>query len=140
MSLTAHQIRLIQSSFEKVEPIAEQAAAIFYDQLFEYDPELKLLFKGDMKAQGKKLMSTLKIAIKGLDDINQVVPVLQKLAAGHVNYGVRPSDYTTVGNALLQTLKKGLGDAFTPEVKAAWVALYRTVAQVMKSHAYPNFK
>lgn len=140
MSLTAHQIRLIQNSFDKVEPIADTAADIFYKQLFEYNPELKLLFKGDMKSQGKKLMATLKVAIKGLNDINTVVPVLQQLASRHVDYGVRPSDYTTVGNALLQTLKKGLGEDFTPETKAAWIALYRTIAEVMKKHAYPNFR
>jgi len=38
MSLTSRQVSLIQGSFAKAEPIAAQAAAIFYDKLFEYDP------------------------------------------------------------------------------------------------------
>ncbi|MDO3386531.1 globin family protein [Gilvimarinus sp. SDUM040013] len=140
MALSTRQVTLIQDSFAQVEPIADTAADIFYKRLFELNPELRLMFKGDMKAQGKKLMTTLKVAVAGLDDIGKVVPVLKTLAERHVQYGVRPSDYTTVGNALLQTLKQGLGDAFTPEARQAWVELYRTIAQVMKAHAYPGFK
>lgn len=139
MSLNADQIQLIQSSFSQVEPIADKAAAIFYAKLFEYDPSLKRLFKNDMASQGRKLMSTLKVAVQGLNDLGKLVPVLQKLAIGHVNYGVSVDDYTPVGNALMYTLKTGLGPAFTPETQKAWSILYKTVATVMREAAYPNF-
>ncbi|WP_370980955.1 globin domain-containing protein [Agaribacterium sp. ZY112] len=89
MSLSAQQVQLIQDSFAKVEAISETAAELFYAQLFEYDPKLKMLFKGNMKDQGKKLMSTLKVAIARLNDLNSLIPVLEKLAAKHVDYGVR---------------------------------------------------
>lgn len=133
MPLSAHQVDLIQSSFAKVEPIADVAADIFYTTLFAYDPYLKPLFKGDMKKQGQMLMTTLKVATSGLNDLGAVVPVLQKLADRHVGYGVRPQDYTMVGNALLATLAEGLGDDFTPETRQAWVTMYRVVADTMKA-------
>ncbi|MBK8188240.1 MAG: hemin receptor [Cellvibrio sp.] len=136
MAITSRQKQLVQESFKKVEPIAETAAEIFYKTLFEYDPNLKKLFKTGLKEQGKKLMSTLKVAIKGLDDLNALVPVLQQLADRHVQYGVKPEDYTPVGNALLHTLKVGLGDDWTPELRQAWVETFRTVATVMKEHSY----
>ncbi len=139
MSLTAHQKNLIQDSFAKVEPIAEQAAEIFYNKLFEFDPALKPLFKGDIKSQGRKLMAALKLAVRGLDDLDSLVPVLQNMAAKHVEYGVKVDDYTPVGNALIHTLKTGLGPAFTPELKDAWVEVYQVMATVMRSHAYPDF-
>lgn len=139
MSLTQRQIGLIQSSFSKVEPIADAAAEIFYAKLFSYDPSLKSLFKGDMKSQGRKLMNTLKIAVNGLDDLNTLVPVLQKLAVKHIDYGVSVDDYTPVGNALINTLAEGLGADFDVETKQAWKDLYRVVAQVMREAAYPNF-
>ncbi len=139
MAITAHQKALIQDSFTKVEPIAEQAAEIFYAKLFEYDPSLKPLFKSDLKSQGKKLMSTLKVAIKGLDDLDALVPVLQDLAKRHIAYKVKADDYTPVGNALIYTLKTGLGDQFTPELKQAWIDLYKVVADVMRSAAYPEY-
>jgi len=139
MSLTPRQKTLIQDSFAKVEPIADQAAAIFYNKLFEYDPSLKPLFKSDISEQGKKLMAALKLAVKSLDELDKLVPVLQTMAAKHVTYGVKVEDYTPVGNALIFALKTGLGAEFTPELKNAWVTVYRVMADVMRSHAYPDF-
>lgn len=136
MSITAQQKRLVQESFAKVEPIADTAAEIFYAKLFEYDPKLKSLFKHDMKSQGRKLMTTLKVAVKGLDDLNSLVPVLEKIAVQHIDYGVKAEDYTPVGNALLYALKTGLGEEWTPELRQAWVDTYRIMANVMKAKAY----
>ncbi len=136
MSITTRQIALVQGSFRKVEPIAEQAAEIFYNKLFEYDPSLKPMFKGDIKDQGRKLMATLKVAVNGASDLNKLVPVLHQLADRHVGYGVKPKDYTPVGNALLFALKMGLGDEFTPELRQAWVDTFRLIATTMKEHAY----
>ena len=132
MSLTARQVELIQNSFAKVAPISDTAAQIFYAKLFEFDPYLEPLFKGDMSQQGRKLMSTLKVATGGLNDLPALVPVLEQLADRHVGYGVRPGDYTTVGNALLATLKEGLGADFTPETRAAWIAVFKIIATTMK--------
>jgi hemoglobin-like flavoprotein len=136
MSITPRQVQLIQESFTKVEPIAEQAAEIFYNKLFEYDPKLRPLFKSDLKDQGRKLMTTLKVAVNGLNDLEKLVVVLQQLAERHVGYGVKPEDYTPVGNALLFTLKTGLGPDWNPELRQAWVDVFRLMATVMKEHAY----
>ena len=96
-------------------PIKEEAAAIFYKKLFEYDPSLKALFKGNMASQGNKLMATLGLAVKGLNDLEKLVPVLENLAKKHLEYGVKVEGYTPVGNALRFTWKQGLGSEFTPE-------------------------
>ncbi|WP_028021622.1 globin family protein [Enterovibrio calviensis] len=133
MALTAHQVTLITESFKKVEPISLKAAEIFYDTLFSYDPSLKSLFKGDMKQQGRKLMAMLHAAVSTLNAPEQLLPVLQQLAKRHEGYGVKKSHFTPVGNALLHTLKVGLGDDFTPETRAAWVALLHFVADTMKA-------
>lgn len=139
MAITEKQKQLVQESYIKVDAISEQAAEIFYGKLFEFDPSLKPLFKNNMKDQGKKLMAALKLAVKSLDDLNGLVPVLENMAVKHVDYGVKVEDYTPVGNALIQTLEAGLGDDFTPELRAAWVEVYRTMANVMRSKAYPGF-
>lgn len=136
MSITPRQIQLIQHSFTKVEPIAEQAASIFYNKLFEYEPSVRPLFKKGMDAQGRMLMMTLKVAVKSLNDLEALVPVLQQLARKHVSYGVRPEHYTPVGNALLHTLKTGLGPDWNPELRQAWVDVFRLMAQTMKAAAY----
>lgn len=125
------QIRLVQESFSAVAPIAEAAAGMFYQRLFELDPSLSKLFKGDMKEQGRKLMTMIAAAVRGLDDLNALVPTVQKLGARHAVYGVMDDDYGTVGSALLWTLEQGLGPAFTPDVKAAWTEVYGVLAKTM---------
>ncbi|NVK38997.1 MAG: hemin receptor [Gammaproteobacteria bacterium] len=139
MAITESQKRLVRDSFAKVEPIAEAAADIFYNKLFEYDPSLKPLFKTDLKSQGKKLMAALKLAVSSLDNLDKLVPVLEKMAIQHVDYGVKVDDYTPVGNALIFTLKTGLGEQFTPDLKQAWIETYKTMATVMRAAAYNSY-
>jgi hemoglobin-like flavoprotein len=126
---------LVQKTFEMVAPIADVAAGLFYGRLFEVDPSLKPLFRGDIKDQGKKLMATLKVAVQSLERLDALVPVVQALGRRHLAYGVRDEHYDTVGAALLWTLEKGLGEAFTPEVKEAWGEVYGILAKVMKDAA-----
>ena len=129
--MTPEQIELCKSSWAMVEPIADDAAAIFYRNLFNADPELEPLFKGDMVEQGKKLMQMIAAAVNLLDKLEDLVPVVQKLAVRHVSYGVEDSHYDTVGGALIMTLGMGLGDAFTDDVKEAWVTAYGILADTM---------
>ena len=86
-----------------------------------------------MKEQKMKLLQMLGMAVKGLDNLEQLVPAVENLGRRHVGYGVKDSHYDTVGDALLWTLEKGLGEAFTPEVMEAWTQTYITLATVMKN-------
>lgn len=133
--ISAKDKELVQMTFDKVVPISDAAAEIFYTRLFELDPELKALFKTDITAQGKKLMAMLGAAVKGLDDLNALVPVVQDLGKRHVGYGVRDEHYDTVAAALLYTLEKGLGEAWNQEVKSAWVNVYVLLSTTMKEAA-----
>jgi len=128
-------IQLVQSSWKKVEAIGPQAAALFYQNLFDADPTLKPLFKGDLTAQGKKLIEMISTAVNKLTELNVLVPVLQNLGKRHGGYGVQDAHYDTVGAALLKTLGQGLGDDFTAETKSAWVSVYGVMADVMKAAA-----
>ena len=132
---TPTQIKLVQVTFEKVAPIAEAAAEMFYAQLFELDPAIKNLFTGDMKEQGEQLMAMIATAVTGLDDLDTLVPAVQALGARHAGYGVVDKHYDTVGEALLWTLEQGLGEAFVPDVKEAWVVVYTLLADTMKDAA-----
>lgn len=133
--MTPEQKFIVQASFAKVVPIAEQAAQIFYGRLFELDPSLKPLFKGDMKEQGRKLMTMIRTAVAGLDKLDTLVPAVQELGRRHVGYGVQDRHYDTVGAALLWTLEKGLAEGFTPRVKEAWTVVYGVLATTMKNAA-----
>ena len=133
--MTPEQKDLVQSTFADVAPIADTAAKLFYSKLFELDPELKSLFKGDMEEQGRKLMKIIGTAVNGLDKLDEIVPVVEDLGKRHVAYGVEDKDYDTVGSALLWTLQQGLDSKFTPDVEEAWTVVYTLLADTMKTAA-----
>lgn len=133
--ITTEQITLVRDSWAQVVPIADKAAELFYGRLFELNPSLKQMFKGDMVEQGQKLMRMISIAVDNLDNLDNIVPMVQDLGVKHLEYGVKNSDYDTVGSALLWTLGQGLGDAFTVKVMAAWTDVYGLLASTMKDAA-----
>lgn len=129
--MTPEQKQLVKDSWAKVLPIKDTAAELFYGRLFEVYPEVKPMFKGDMKEQGAKLMAMLNTAVNGIDNLEALIEPLKNLGAKHKDYGVSAEDYGKVADAFLWTLGQGLGDGFTDEVKDAWVVTYTTVADVM---------
>ena len=133
--VTTAQKTLVQDSFAAVLTIADDAALLFYQRLFELDPSLRALFPADMAIQRKKLMQMITAAVKGLDRLDQLVPVVKDLGRRHAGYGIADEHYETVGEALLWTLEMGLGRAFTPEVKDAWAAVYTLLATTMQEAA-----
>jgi hemoglobin-like flavoprotein len=137
--MTPNQIALVEDSFRHVAPIAEPAAAIFYQRLFALDPALRPLFAhADMGEQGRKLMQAMGFVVANLRRPDQLLPVVAELGRKHAGYGVQAAHYGTVGAALLATLEEGLGTFFTPEVKEAWAAAYGLLAGVMQDAAAPQ--
>lgn len=127
---------MAQQSFEKVAGLGLKAAELFYAELFAIDPSLRRMFKGDLKEQQKKLLAALALVVRSLHAPEKIIGPVEKLAVKHLDYGVQPEHYTYVGNALLRTLKKGLGADFTPELSDAWVDAFRMLAKVMKNAGY----
>ena len=129
------EIALVQATWRQVVPIKETAAELFYGKLFELDPALQPLFEGDIKEQGRKLMTMITIAVNGLTQLDALVPVVQDLGRRYAGHRVQDVPYGTVADALLWTLGEGLGEAFTPEVKAAWTKTYEVLADTMRQGA-----
>jgi len=137
IATTPQQVELVRQSFAKIAPIAEETADLFYGRLSDIAPQLRPLFKGDLKAPGRKLMSSIAFAVASLQELSELVPVVQDLGRRHAAYGVEDEHYEIVAEALLWTLDQGLGPDFTPDVKAAWVSVYTTLAVTMRSAAQP---
>ncbi len=139
--MTSKQINLVKTSFGKIEPIAEKAAALFYAKLFELDPKLRGLFKGDVYEQGKKLMQVIAYTVENLEQIEEIIPQVQALGARHADYGVEDVHYETVGAALMWTFEKALSKEFTASTREAWTVIYSLLAQAMKEGSrQPNGK
>jgi hemoglobin-like flavoprotein len=127
------QKMLIQKTWSQVVPIADQAAAIFYQRLFEIDPSTRPLFNTtDMAQQRKKLLQILGVAVSSLDNLGALSKTVEDLGRRHAGYGVKDTHYDSVGVALLWTLEQGLGDAWTPEAAAAWKEVYGILSSIMR--------
>ena len=136
MSLTPHQITLIQSSFSQLADQIDQVAAVFYSRLFELNPALKPLFKSDMTVQERKMMQMLLYATNALNNLAELESQVKALARRHIGYGILREDYATVGSALLWTLEHGLGNAFDTETENAWATMYQIISDCAIEGAY----
>jgi hemoglobin-like flavoprotein len=132
--MLARQKNLIQGTWAQVVPIADQAAAIFYQRLFEIDPSTRALFNTtDMVQQRKKLVQIISVAVSSLDNLGALGKTVEDLGHRHVAYGVKDAHYDSVGVALLWTLEQGLGAAWTPEAAAAWKEVYGLLSSIMRN-------
>lgn len=133
--MNATQIDLVQQTFAQAAPIADEVASRFYQRLFQLEPSLQPMFKGDMRQQGDKLMTVLAFVVRGLDKPETILDPVRRLGKRHVDYGVQSAHYATVGQALLDTLADIFGPAFTAEIREAWTAAYSLLASIMQEAA-----
>ncbi|MEG4166658.1 MULTISPECIES: globin domain-containing protein [unclassified Microcoleus] len=125
-------VEILEQSFEKIKPRADEFATSFYEKLFTTHPELKPLFATtDMAKQQKKLISALVLVVENLRSPEALEPVLKALGGRHIGYGVIPKYYGPVGEALLSAFEQSLQQDWTPEVKLAWTNAYRAITALM---------
>jgi hemoglobin-like flavoprotein len=131
--VNAAQQRLVRTSFARLAVMPEVAGALFYERLFESNPDFRPMFKNDMRIQGVKLMTMLAMVVYNLPEPGQVMPAIRDLAVRHVEYGVKLADYDALRDALLWTLEQALGRDFRPSVRKAWAVCYDELAYEMKA-------
>lgn len=136
--MTPKQIRDIQTFYDLVWKDRDRAAEIFYDKLFEIEPETRRLFKGDMVEQRRQLMAALGYIITNLQLPNVILPSIKKLAVSHAAYGVVPRHYASVGIAMNWTLQTMFRHRFTQDAQNAWAVAYGHISTIMIREAYPN--
>ena len=130
-------LRRIRRTWAMASAGGDVVATLFYNRLFEISPEARGMFQDDMGEQGRKLMQTLNWIVDHVDAPETLRPRAEALAVRHVHYGVDPGHYPAVGQALIDTLNTGLGDAFTDEDAAAWGRVYGVLSGIMIDAAYP---
>jgi nitric oxide dioxygenase len=135
-SLRPQDIALVRTTFDRTWPVASDMADQFYRRLFETAPHVRALFPGDMGRQGARFMAKLAVLVGSIDRPDQLAALAGALARQHVEYGVQPAHYAAVGAALLWALEQELGEAWTPEVAAAWAGVYEALSRCMIEEAY----
>lgn len=131
-TMTPAQIGLVKQSFARIAGNSQEIGFRFYQRLFEREPRLEGLFQTSPRSQGGALFSMIDLIVRTLDYQEQLIPIIYDLGRRHAAYGVTEHDYGVFRAALLDTLEKALGPAFTPEVQDAWGAAYDFMARVME--------
>lgn len=129
--MTPQEIELVETTWAQLAGSPDAAAALFYGTLFAGHPELRPLFRSDPTEQGRKLMQTLAFVVAGLRRPETILGAVEKLGVRHRGYGVRPEHYPFVGDALIATLRTGLGDGFGEAAEKAWAEAVGLLAGVM---------
>lgn len=127
--ITPRQQMLIRESFAGARELAEPLSQLFYGRLFQLSPEVRQMFRGDIKAQGKKLMDTLGVVVDAVEDLEPLRPKLRELGAQHTGYGVEPHQYETVTASLIWAIGQATG--LTVEARDAWRNLLNEVSAEM---------
>ena len=136
MHVSTEDAELIRHSFSLLtDRDVDAAAALFYEQLFELNPDLRRLFPEDMNAQGRKLVGMLAVAVAHVDRLEVMTPVLMELGRRHHEYGVQHYDYPVVERALIFMLLQTLRARFTRAAEYAWRRMYRHIAKAMLAGA-----
>lgn len=130
-NLTEEEIRLVQQSTGLMKQNLDQFADEFYDELFRLNPIVKTLFLSNIKSQAKKFAQMFELLISGLTNIEKLIPALKSLGRRHANYGIEDHHYKVVGTVLIKTLKKSIGQQFTPETENAWAKTFGLVSMIM---------
>jgi nitric oxide dioxygenase len=126
------KVKLLESSFEKIKPQANEFVNSFYENLFTASPEAKPLFANtSMADQKQKLLASLVLVVENLQTPDLLNDSLKGLGARHVKYGALPEHYPLVGAALLIAFEQYLKSEWTPEVKQAWVDAYGVITEIM---------
>ena len=132
MSAATLNYDLVEKSFEKVRENKDTFALSFYDELFEQAPQLKPLFDNtNIPKQSEKLYGSLVLLVENIRDPEVLQSVLGPLGEKHKGYGAIEKHYPIVGNALLATLKKYLGNAWDEPTEQAWTLTYGAVVEMM---------
>jgi nitric oxide dioxygenase len=130
--MTAEQIILVKKTWRLFRGINPATVGdLFYSKLFADTPALRKMFPANMQQQYQKLIDMLNAVVIRLDKLDELTEEIAAMAQRHVQYGVRPAHYKLVGNALIWTLQKGLGDDWNEEVKTAWATCYKILADTM---------
>jgi hemoglobin-like flavoprotein len=133
--VTPAQQDLIRDTFLSVSTMAGPLASLFYGRLFSLAPELRPMFKGDLREQGQKLMAMIEVCVDSVSRLDELRPQLRELGKRHAGYGTLPEHYPVVGKALLWSLGQALEHRFDATTKQAWSTLLEEICREMLAGA-----
>ena len=131
--LNQNTIDIIKSTVPVLKEHGVEITKTFYNRMFENNPQIKAMFNMEKQESGeqpKALAMAILAAAQNIDNLEAILPAVQKMCRAHVNSNVKPEHYPIIGENLLAAIKEVLGDAATEEVLNAWKEAYEVIAKV----------
>jgi hemoglobin-like flavoprotein len=125
--MTPEQVDLVRNSFDAMWSMRRDIADLCYSRFFELAPDARDLFPSDMERQRIKLMDMIAALVGSLDQPALFQSLVSYSGRQHSRFGVQPSQYAALGEALIWSLECKFGASFTPELRESWKALYGMV-------------
>lgn len=134
------KVEVLEASFSMLAPRAHEFVGAFYENLFASYPETQRFFANtDITEQQNKLVAALVLVIENLRHPEALTGALSALGRKHQNYGIGPTYYPMVGDALLKTMSGFLAERWTLEIEQAWTEAYGVITRVMlNGYAAPH--
>lgn len=125
---------IVKSTVPLLREHGVEITTVFYKTMFEANPEVKGMFdmaKQESGAQPKALAMMVLGAAENIDNLENILPAVKKVALKHINTNVKAEHYPIVGENLLKAIRLVLGkDVATDEVLEAWGKAYGVIAQI----------
>jgi hemoglobin-like flavoprotein len=104
-----------------------------YERLF-VDPNVKAMFDQAAQESGeqpRRLAAAILAYAQNIDKLEALTAPIMRMAARHVETGVKPEHYPLVANALLPAIRDILGEAATDEILTVWGEAYWALADIL---------
>jgi len=131
MTITPEELRMVQTSLDRLREDFDRHSTYFYEALFRHAPQLRKMFRDDLTGQGMKFMTTLDVVVQKLDNEEQIAEQYTGLGRAHSRMGIHAADFAPMEEALIETMRNALGDEFTSELEHAWRKAYAVVSSNM---------
>ncbi|MEL6254330.1 MAG: adenylate/guanylate cyclase domain-containing protein [Bacteroidota bacterium] len=125
----------VQASLSVLLKNEERFAESFYERVFEKAPQVRSMFKNNMTIQGRLLTHMLGGIVYSLSRPGHLKLGLKSLGKNHAKYGVMPTHYPVVKEAMLETIEAEMGDLYNDKIGAAWTqALDFVLMHMIQGH------
>ena len=133
-TLTAYQLEILHGTLHDLRRDPIRASDLFYGRLFKNDPTLFPLLSGSFDLAGSRLLRTLRAAIEGLREPEQMVGLLTFCARPAVRQRLLDgASMRAIGDALMWMLQEHLGERFTDDVRAIWRSAYLALCRTLEN-------
>lgn len=130
-------IARLEASYKVARQHRLRLAEIFYAKLFAAAPQIRPLFRSDLRTQAEKLMSSLDAIVTNLRNPGANSKMLAELGRRHTSYGAKPEHYDLVIELLVESLGELGGEQLDGVCLEEWRLALRLVSNQMITAAQP---